>query len=469
MADRKTWMLRTAAFAVCAGSVAVPVTQASVVRPTPVMEQRTIVLNGEPTQAKPYTFSQNGVVYMPLWYVMNVLQQLGFLNTWKQGVWNVTVPMSIPADTSPDTESAGNAAIALNGAVVQRLQGIAATDPASGKLTMFFPVANIEQLMARLGIVATWDGTTLSLDTSALPTPLAADQIGIWNLLVAVDQAFGVAPDTSGTSPYADLSTNSPAWGYVHASIEKGIYQPISSNQAGVFAPLTVAMADQVLWNAYGISSDDAAYQPGGSPVAWASAVGLVPSPWKSTDFLTPQELATVVSNVHNNLKGFVETGKSSWQICYPIGDEATASFAGDSRNGQPFFPSNASVQSAVGQTYQFFDSLQVVKQGHSYVLVVPNPPTGTGFCYITTFGNVTYEISGQSKWTNAFVLDTRDVQWAKGHTLLVLIPSSGLTITWNQMLPLFSGTVVLGELQLSAGAQGLQVQRMNINSSTTS
>ncbi|GMA57642.1 hypothetical protein GCM10025858_21450 [Alicyclobacillus sacchari] len=210
MADRKTWVLGTAMLAVIAGSAVVPVTQASVIHKSSIMEQRAIVLNGQSTLAKPYTFSQNGMVYMPLWYVMSALQQMGFVSTWKQGVWNVTVPVSIPVDTSPDTESAGNVAIAINGTVVQRLQGVAAADPASGKQAMFFPVANIEQLLARLGIGATWDGTTLSLDTSALPTALPADQVGVWSLLVAVDQAFGVSPDTSGSSSYTDLSTNSP-------------------------------------------------------------------------------------------------------------------------------------------------------------------------------------------------------------------------------------------------------------------
>ncbi|GMA57643.1 hypothetical protein GCM10025858_21460 [Alicyclobacillus sacchari] len=216
------------------------------------------------------------------------------------------------------------------------------------------------------------------------------------------------------------------------------------------------------------MNASDAAYQPG---VRYSVGVGcwIDAASWQSTNFLTPQELATLVSNLHNTLQGFVETAKNTWQICYPIADEAVASFTGDSRGGQPFFSSDASIQSAVEQTYQFFDSLRVVKQGNQYVLVVPTPPTGTGFGYITTFGNVTYEISGQSKWTNTFALDTRNLQWPKGHTLWVQIPSSGLTVTWNLMLPQLSGTVVLGEIQLSASTQGPQVQRININSTTAS
>lgn len=54
--------------------------------------------------------------------------------------------------------------------------------------------------------------------------------------LVTVLQALDIAPAPTGASPYSDVSTDSPSWGYIHAAVQNGLVKPVSHSYFGAAA-----------------------------------------------------------------------------------------------------------------------------------------------------------------------------------------------------------------------------------------
>lgn len=434
--------------------------------------QKVIQLNGS-VVTKPSGFAYNHTTYMPIWYVMHTLQSLGIQSTWKNNVWNLTVPSTFQVDASNIKVGTGSIQLEINGTLMHKVNGITAVDPASGHATTFIPIWYIQQILRRIGISSPWDGTTWTLQVSypdghpiTPPPTLPANEIATWQLMAAVDKAFSIAPDTKGPSPYDDIGSTDANWGAVHAAIDKGIYQPVSSTESGAYAPLTVTEADTMFWNAYGLTTHTAPFQPGASPVPWATAVGLNPTGVQPTDLLTPQEFAQMVSNLADIQRGYHQSGTGIYQIVYPVADEAAATFAGDSSSttGQAFFNSTKAVQTAIDGTYQFYDGIQLINVNGQWALTMPSL-FGTGlYSYTTTLGNINYELPGQSRWQMVTTLDSRELNLSAATTSIqVQIPANGLVISVGEMLPQFGGTVELGELKISIGANGPIVQRINV------
>ncbi|MFD1675685.1 peptidoglycan-binding protein [Alicyclobacillus fodiniaquatilis] len=109
----------------------------------------------------PYGFTYQNTDYMPIWYVMHTLDQEGLSHTWSNGVWNITVPKSVAAniDYSNIKYGKGSTCIAINGTVVERVDGVVHVDPASKSQTTFLPIWYVEQALNRIGIQSNWQGT----------------------------------------------------------------------------------------------------------------------------------------------------------------------------------------------------------------------------------------------------------------------------------------------------------------------
>lgn len=407
------------------------------------------------------TVIEGGQTDVAVWNLMQVLNQLGFSASWSNGVLTIAGPVSVPVNTTPGPQVKGGAQVVLDGTPIERIPSAVATPPGASSPEAFIPIANAVDLFARLGIAATLNGNSLILDTSALPAPLPGDEIAVWNVVSALATDLGLSPAPSGASPYSDLSARSPAWGIMQAAIRAGWYQPPSSSMSGAFQPITWAEAAQLLWNALGISEQDAAYQPGGSPTAWASAIGLVPDNWNPSSDMTAQELGVLASNLHDCLQGYVETSPTAWRIWYPPADEYEATLQAGS--GQTLFASASDAQAAILATYQFFNQLQVVRRNSQWLLVMPSVPQGFGFANVTSPGGVKYQVGGGKTWISASSLDTRDVRASASEPIAIQIPPGGIVITWNQMMPALGGTVALGALDVQAGSSGLAVERVNV------
>ncbi|GEO24605.1 hypothetical protein AAC03nite_03900 [Alicyclobacillus acidoterrestris] len=439
---------------------------AAAVSPQYKMEKKTIVLNGK-TISHPYGFTYNNTTYMPIWYVEQGLTQLGITSSWKNNVWNLQVPSTMAVDKSNIQVGSGKISLDINGQLMHKVNGIAAVDPASGKATTFIPIWYTQQLLSRVGITAPWDGTTwtLSAPTKVTPPPaLPANEVPVWQVLQQVESAFGISAKATGTSSYSDIATTDSHFAVVQTAIRNHLYTPPSSTHSGAYDAMSVGGIDQVLWNAYGLT--DASFEPGGAPFAWANDTGLNPSGVQTSDLLSPQELSEIVSNIAHHQTGFVKLDADTYQVEYPIRDEATATFNGDSAGGQPFFTSNQDVQNAIIQTYQFFDSIQVTNENGTWVLTMPSEGATSWFSYTTTLGQIQYERPGDTTWSTTDVLDSRDLGLAADDSIRVKLPTSAsISISMNQMLPNLGGTVVLGEIQVAVENGALSVQRIDISS----
>ncbi|MCY0901678.1 MAG: S-layer homology domain-containing protein, partial [Firmicutes bacterium] len=98
--------------------------------------------------------------------------------------------------------------------------------------------------------LSTWKRIGGALATSALTMSLLTPSLSYaamtrltvvdrQQLLLAVMQALHVAPDATGTSPYTDVPTSSPAWGSIHKAVETGVVTPISPTYFGATALVT--------------------------------------------------------------------------------------------------------------------------------------------------------------------------------------------------------------------------------------
>ena len=134
----------------------------------------------------PYSMIKRKTTYLPIWYVIQLLNQLHISNTWNgsTGKWSLTDPnatmMTLPNQTN------GNQEIALNGNPVVYVAAFHAKDPLSGKSTTYMPIWYIMQILTHLGLQNTWNGalhtwsitdeipSTIQVTPSTL-TPLTAN------------------------------------------------------------------------------------------------------------------------------------------------------------------------------------------------------------------------------------------------------------------------------------------------------
>ncbi|WDL95644.1 InlB B-repeat-containing protein [Alicyclobacillus sp. ALC3] len=100
----------------------------------------------------------NRTTYVPIWYVMQLLKPMGIDSTWNGTLWHMTTTAAVDlANISPGS---GTSAIFMNGTLVQRLTHLVAVDPWSHKPTTYMPIWDVMEVLKRLGLQSTWNGTT---------------------------------------------------------------------------------------------------------------------------------------------------------------------------------------------------------------------------------------------------------------------------------------------------------------------
>lgn len=160
--------LRTSA--ICA-SIAVTVNPLTAFASTnrPALQQKSIALNGK-VVSKPSAVVHDGTTYVPIWYIMQALDNANIHSTWKSPVWNLST--SHTPNVSDLHVDNGSSSIYINGTFVQRINQIVNVDPSSGNQTTYMPIWYIMQILNCLGIKSQWNGTTwnISNDTQILLT-----------------------------------------------------------------------------------------------------------------------------------------------------------------------------------------------------------------------------------------------------------------------------------------------------------
>lgn len=399
---------------------------------------------------------------MPIFYVKLGLEKIGFKPTWDGKNWRLTTPSSVHPDLSKLNPGKSSMHIYINGTLVQTVEGIYEKDPSSGVLTTYMPIWYVQQVLQRAGVISTWDGKkwgmTLKPPTpTPVPTPvppvyppLPANEVGKDTFLEAFMTTLGIQPDASGTSPYDDVATTDAAWGYIHAAIQNNLIQADSSTHFGVTDAVTMGMVDGLYWNAKGIVN--AAYEPGGSPYAWGSDIGLNVSGQAETQPIAPSDVPTIQNNLTNLQRGYYQDGSSTYHIVYPVADEYNSVFS-----------SSYDAQQAITQAYSFFNQTTVQTQGDSFVVSLPSALNTQWFVFATTTDDIQYSLNNGVSWVSTPAFDTRDLAGqsaSTGHILVIAAASSGVAISYNELMPSVRGTITLGEVVLSQGAGGLVVER---------
>lgn len=92
------------------------------------------------------------------------------------------------------------------------------------------------------------------------------------DLVMQVAQSLGEKPDPTGTSPYSDVPTSSPLWGYVHRAIQMQWVQPVSPSYFGAEAIVNESFATRFAMNLLQVKVSGAS-----SIAAFARTAGLFP------------------------------------------------------------------------------------------------------------------------------------------------------------------------------------------------
>lgn len=145
---------------------------------THAFSQKSISLNGTAV-SNPDGFVQNGTMYMPIWYVMQALNQGGYMNTWNGSVWNITTPASFSGNIVPEEFGTGLQSIVLNSSVKAHVNGVVATDPQSGRPTMYMPIWYVMQLVKQSGYIVQWNGGTWNMAPAGVVVLPASSSLNV--------------------------------------------------------------------------------------------------------------------------------------------------------------------------------------------------------------------------------------------------------------------------------------------------
>ncbi len=461
--------------------------------------------------SRPFAFAKNGTTYMPIWYVMQALDKLNVKTDWNGQDWKMTLPSGVQIDISKINPGTGSVHMYLNNTLVQKVNSIVAKDPSSQQNTTFLPIWYVMHTLELAKVVSGWNGKTWTLTQastsigsgngtsstaggtgsstgtgtgstdggtgSVTPTPpsivvvpqppLPVNEVAKYQYLSGLLPLMGISPDSTGDSPFDDIASTDPNWGYVHAAIENNLLTPLSSTHSGAYAAMTLSEADQIYWNALGMGN--ASYEPGGDPYDWANIIGLNPAGESGTSYISPSDEQAMFAQIQNFTRDYVQNG-STYHIVYPPEDEYSATFAGDvdGATGQPYFSSSADIQQAITKTYQFFDQTTFSISGSDIIITIPSTVNTNWFSYAATAGQIEYSIDGGATYKSTDVFDSRDLAGQGGipSTILLKVDTENpVSLSFNQLLPSIGGTVSLGEMTITVNNGMISVVRNNLNS----
>ena len=235
--------------------------------------------------------SHQSTAFMPIYYAMQVLKQLGIQSGWDGHTWSLTVPSSLNPDMSNPSNGANQMSISINGTVVQTAPKVVAVDPSSGQKTTFIPIWYLEQALNRVGVSSKWDGTNWTMTTNVSGETQQAMANAMWNTFAGVSfdvnshpsmSAVGISP-TSSTVTAGDVSDWLSQW----AAKAKGVTINLGP-QNGKYVPYSLE------------------YETSTNPYTWASENDLFQgtSVSSASSELSTTDAQTVLSNLQWWLTG---------------------------------------------------------------------------------------------------------------------------------------------------------------------
>ncbi|MCY0869306.1 MAG: hypothetical protein OWT27_01805, partial [Firmicutes bacterium] len=182
------------------------------------------------------SFTANGSVYVPVWYVTRVLRILGIQSRWNGtlGVLNIDLPAWVPANlgNSLAPETGSNATVYVNGSKILTTRSIARIDPYTRHttkiLTTYFPSADLFRLLRDLAIEPRLSAQALNLALALTvkgPSTLAVDGQAAFSLLWTNRRT-----SRTGTVPESLVTwTAQPGSGHIN---DQGVFQ---AQQTGAY------------------------------------------------------------------------------------------------------------------------------------------------------------------------------------------------------------------------------------------
>ncbi|SFV03726.1 hypothetical protein [Alicyclobacillus macrosporangiidus] len=271
-----------------------------------------IYLNGQDVTNPVHTTavdpsSKQPTTFLPIYYAMQVLNKLGIQSAWDGHTWSLTVPSSITVNLDNPATSPNQMSIAINGKVVQTAPKLVAKDPASGQDTTFIPIWYLSQVLNRLGISSTWDGTNWRL-TQTKPVTQQDMANAMWQVLNATTWDVNSHPSMSdaGVNP-----TNAPVtagdvatWLGDWASKAKGyVAHPYNNSSDMSYRPWSLQ------------------YEASQDPYTWATINGLYQgtSVSSGSSVITSADESTILANLRWWVTGYKTTSDGWVQLHLPF------------------------------------------------------------------------------------------------------------------------------------------------------
>jgi hypothetical protein len=106
-----------------------------------------------------------GTTYVPIWYVMHLLQHMGIHSTWAKDTWTFSAPDTIPQQLANLSPGQGTMSIQMDGHTLQNLTGMVGIDPYTKKQTTYMPIWYVMKVLQRMSIDSAWNGHVWALDS----------------------------------------------------------------------------------------------------------------------------------------------------------------------------------------------------------------------------------------------------------------------------------------------------------------
>lgn len=411
--------------------------------------------------------------YTPIWYVMQILKNLGIQQTWNGVNWNLELPPNVAPKINLQAVSPGigEKHIYVNGVLYENVHGIAYPDPYSGVMTEYMPIWYVMHILQSIGFNSTWTGYVWNVTppnslsqtttTSQLPT------VTKLSFLEQFESQLGIVPNYSGTDTFTDVSDNTPAFAAVNAALVDHLVTPDSSTYFGANDPVSTAEVAQWYWNYKDIGH--AEYEPGETPTAWASYIGLTTNVGDVSAINTVQA-TQLLQNIQALQQGYRTLGTGNYQIVYPVADEYDAVFKGET-TAPP-----SGYQSTIIGTYRMLDDLTVQVSNGEMTVQVPGLPDTSNWAFgswLYSGDSLNYSLDNGSTWMSTSRYDSNNDSMGGTSTppdtilLRTKHLQSGIIVEFGDV-PAYEVPVYQGGVHISyTPSQGLVVTRMmtaNVN-----
>ncbi|MFX4303709.1 hypothetical protein ACOJUR_15815 [Alicyclobacillus tolerans] len=338
--------------------------------------------------------------WLPVYYLDEAMQKLGFQASWNGDsyIWSLTVPNTyrLAPDVSnpPANQSlnSGRLAIALNGTIVEYAPRLVAPDPYSGVETTYVPIYYIMQVMKRVGITATWNGT-------------------MWNM--TTPSGTGSSP-TVNSNVVTQQSMADQMWAMFDAKTWD-VYTHPTMSEAGVTpsatAPVTAGDVANYLsdWASHAIGYEaqgygetapsfhwfSIQYTASTNPFDWGEINGLYDNTGvtSANQTLTPSQAQTVLSNLQWWLNGYKVLPDGAYELHMPLTCYYVA-YADEVNAQSPY--TLADYEAVLTEDAKFYDEVTLQKSGNDWLLTLPNTEgSPTNVAWDVNYGNWAYGYQG--------------------------------------------------------------------------